>query len=143
MSNFKCNECGRNIVDTDFGFITGCEHYPIEISIWEICKKCKYNWDGHCIKGNDAARSNPKSIIHIIGCEEFEFEIDKDFWRDKIKKLKEIAEDDPSMISFTIKNWQVAEYAGIKNLAWAMAEEGATDEEEWELLKMLENFLDN
>lgn len=30
MSNFICPYCGANIIDTDDGYITECEHYPIE-----------------------------------------------------------------------------------------------------------------
>lgn len=30
MSNFHCKHCGTAIVDTPNGYITGCEHYPIE-----------------------------------------------------------------------------------------------------------------
>lgn len=29
MSNFICSECGKAIIDLD-GYITGCEHYPID-----------------------------------------------------------------------------------------------------------------
>jgi ssDNA-binding Zn-finger/Zn-ribbon topoisomerase 1 len=71
MSNFICKKCGAAIYDTDFGYISGCEHYPIE-DLGKVCAHCFYNWDGHCIKGYDRARLNPKSIIHIVGCTEFE-----------------------------------------------------------------------
>jgi len=30
MSSFTCEYCGTDIIDTDAGYITGCEHYPIE-----------------------------------------------------------------------------------------------------------------
>ena len=30
MSHFQCEHCGATITDTAHGFITGCEHYPIE-----------------------------------------------------------------------------------------------------------------
>ncbi|MFK5951028.1 MAG: hypothetical protein QM500_19925 [Methylococcales bacterium] len=32
MSSFNCNECGQRCVDTDDGYITGCEHHPIQIN---------------------------------------------------------------------------------------------------------------
>lgn len=28
MSSFRCEKCGKNIIDTEIGFVTGCEHYP-------------------------------------------------------------------------------------------------------------------
>ena len=31
MSSFYCEQCGTLIVDTEHGYITKCEHYPIEI----------------------------------------------------------------------------------------------------------------
>ena len=30
MSSFICGFCGKEIIDTENGYITGCEHYPIE-----------------------------------------------------------------------------------------------------------------
>lgn len=29
MSSFFCQYCGKAIIDTEKGYITGCEHYPI------------------------------------------------------------------------------------------------------------------
>jgi hypothetical protein len=29
MSNFYCEHCGKAICDSNRGYITGCEHYPI------------------------------------------------------------------------------------------------------------------
>ena len=28
MSSFTCPTCGTDIIDSDTGYITGCEHYP-------------------------------------------------------------------------------------------------------------------
>jgi len=28
MSNFKCEKCGTNIMDSEEGYIRGCCHYP-------------------------------------------------------------------------------------------------------------------
>jgi len=30
MSSFFCEFCGKEIIDTENGYITGCKHYPIE-----------------------------------------------------------------------------------------------------------------
>ena len=30
MSNFTCPHCGKDIIDSPRGYITGCEHYPID-----------------------------------------------------------------------------------------------------------------
>jgi len=30
MSGFNCEHCGVECIDTSHGYITGCEHYPIE-----------------------------------------------------------------------------------------------------------------
>lgn len=29
MSNFNCEYCGKPIIDTPRGHVTGCEHYPL------------------------------------------------------------------------------------------------------------------
>jgi len=30
MSSFICEKCGKNIIDSDTGYITECDHYPME-----------------------------------------------------------------------------------------------------------------
>lgn len=30
MSNFVCEQCGAEILDTPTGYTTGCPHYPLE-----------------------------------------------------------------------------------------------------------------
>lgn len=30
MSSFYCEHCGKEILDSDNGYITACEHYPFE-----------------------------------------------------------------------------------------------------------------
>src|SRR3990167_6388453 len=31
MSNFKCNKCGTEILDSPNGYLTGCKHHPHKI----------------------------------------------------------------------------------------------------------------
>jgi len=33
MSNFACEKCGAMIYDSPKGYITYCEHYPLEVKI--------------------------------------------------------------------------------------------------------------
>ena len=30
MSNFNCPHCGKALMDTPIGYITECEHYPLD-----------------------------------------------------------------------------------------------------------------
>ncbi len=30
MSNFQCSQCGTALIDSPTGYVTGCEHHPIE-----------------------------------------------------------------------------------------------------------------
>jgi len=30
MSSFNCETCGAMLTDTEFGYVTGCEHYPVK-----------------------------------------------------------------------------------------------------------------
>jgi len=32
MSNFICEKCGKAVYDSPDGYVTGCEHYPADIS---------------------------------------------------------------------------------------------------------------
>lgn len=43
MSNFICNECGELILDSPTGYITECEHWPLDshpIASDNGCTKC-------------------------------------------------------------------------------------------------------
>lgn len=31
MSNFTCEHCNTDLIDSPYGYITGCEHYPADI----------------------------------------------------------------------------------------------------------------
>jgi hypothetical protein len=47
MSNFKCDKCGTDIIDSEKGYITGCIHYPLktietEEMIKYICNQCGF-----------------------------------------------------------------------------------------------------
>ena len=33
MSSFLCEKCGKAIIDTPNGYVTRCEHYPLEIEL--------------------------------------------------------------------------------------------------------------
>jgi hypothetical protein len=31
MSNFICDKCGTECVDSPIGYVTGCKHYPADV----------------------------------------------------------------------------------------------------------------
>lgn len=33
MSHFTCDKCGKPIIDSPKGYVTGCEHYPMEVNM--------------------------------------------------------------------------------------------------------------
>ena len=45
MSSFICEKCGEHIIDSSYGYVTGCKHYPLpnervrRKKIKKICKK--------------------------------------------------------------------------------------------------------
>ena len=39
MSSFKCEHCNEDIIDTPKGYITGCEHYPLETIKGHVFKR--------------------------------------------------------------------------------------------------------
>jgi hypothetical protein len=46
MSSFNCEHCHASCWDTDFGYITGCEHYPADRRAVDLYLKehlCKIN----------------------------------------------------------------------------------------------------
>ncbi len=40
MSTFICDKCGTAILDSENGYVTGCEHWPLEKIERLICKSC-------------------------------------------------------------------------------------------------------
>lgn len=39
VSNFECPLCGATCLDSENGYVTGCEHYPVESEIepyWDL-----------------------------------------------------------------------------------------------------------
>ncbi len=47
MSNFKCNQCNKEIIENEQGvYVTGCEHYPVDECNCDdyngyVCERCK------------------------------------------------------------------------------------------------------
>ena len=39
MSNFKCEKCDKDIIDSENRYVTGCEHYPVENKSLLPCPK--------------------------------------------------------------------------------------------------------
>ena len=47
MSNFLCEHCGTEIIDSEQGYITGCEHYKADVSRNLLTKDCQV-YTGKC-----------------------------------------------------------------------------------------------
>ena len=74
MSSFFCDKCGKAIIDTDYGYITGCEHYEPDIYPC-FNRKCPYYDDSmmdNCSKGDPP---NTKECPNFIS---FEVKNEKD-----------------------------------------------------------------
>lgn len=69
MSNFYCEKCGTAIYDTEYGYVTGCKHYPVE-DLNKVCKSCKYNIYPQCLIGNDYIRHKLASDYYK-GCKDY------------------------------------------------------------------------
>lgn len=71
MSSFKCDICGKDILDTPAGYVTGCFHYPVD-DLLPICYICKHSEHNICLKGHTFERTNHDSPMIIFGCQDFE-----------------------------------------------------------------------
>jgi hypothetical protein len=45
MSSFICEKCKKDIIDTPSGYITGCEHYPLETPLINLTKRKLIRFD--------------------------------------------------------------------------------------------------
>ena len=66
MSNFVCEKCGKQCIDSPFGYITGCEHYPTDIQRLPVnMEKILYDnlWELH---ESDDKPSNAKLSVAAL-----------------------------------------------------------------------------
>lgn len=75
MSNFKCEQCGADCIDSPAGYITGCKHYPVGklnyekknmkyIYTTENCSKCelqKTEWNKKFVRYEERNASRIKN----------------------------------------------------------------------------------
>ena len=62
MSSFTCEQCGTDCIDTPSGYITGCEHFPVENTGKRISRKVysllnSFKLDCEAIGHNDLFKS--------------------------------------------------------------------------------------
>lgn len=64
-------------------------------------------------------------------------------WEEQIDKIKHLIESDPSTFAFCVREWDVVERAGLRDLAWALARDDsyATPNDARGLLEMLEAYI--
>ena len=69
MSNFKCEKCGTVCYDTPNGYITGCEHYPVdtkrENALKELTKQAE-ELGLYDMTDNPMIKNNKLNIIKSI-----------------------------------------------------------------------------
>ena len=78
MSSFKCEKCGKDIIDTPKGYITGCEHYPIEKDLYKLCEMSQ---NGELKKELKMTDKLPQTYTHDF--EPYEFNADGSINRGK------------------------------------------------------------
>ena len=66
MSNFNCEYCGAICSDSDYGYITGCEHYPPDIKLVCTCypNHCEHGVACWCNPTVEVFKNGNKVIIH-------------------------------------------------------------------------------
>lgn len=47
MSSFFCPHCAAPITDSPRGYVTGCEHYPVERKSVFTCPSCGHQRNSH------------------------------------------------------------------------------------------------
>lgn len=64
-------------------------------------------------------------------------------WKEQIDSVRKYVEHEPSLFAFCVRDWEITERAGLRDLAWALARDDsyATANDAKGLLKMLEAHL--
>ena len=75
MSNFICEKCGATCQDSELGYITGCEHYPVDAHSLDKCAMGKEHvWVDigerwvYWTSNNTSVGNEPKSILMRVKC---------------------------------------------------------------------------
>ena len=61
-------------------------------------------------------------------------------WKEQIDSVRKYIEHEPSLFAFCVRDWEITEQAGLRDLAWALARDDsyATANDAKGLLEMLE-----
>ena len=64
-------------------------------------------------------------------------------WKEQIDNVRHMVDTEPSLFAFCIRDWDITEQAGLRDLAWALARDDsyATRNDAKGLLEMLEAHL--
>jgi hypothetical protein len=64
-------------------------------------------------------------------------------WKEKIDKVRHMVDTEPSLFAFCIRDWDITEQAGLRDLAWVLARDDsyATRNDAKGLLELLEAHL--
>lgn len=64
-------------------------------------------------------------------------------WREEIDKIRHMVDSDPSLFAFCVRDWDITEQAGLRDLAWVLARDDsyATRNDAKGLLDHLEAYL--
>jgi hypothetical protein len=64
-------------------------------------------------------------------------------WQEQIDSVRKYIEHEPSLFAFCVREWEITEQAGLRDLAWALARDDsyATANDAKGLLEMLEAHL--
>ena len=64
-------------------------------------------------------------------------------WKEQIDKVRHMVDSEPSLFAFCVRDWDITEQAGLRDLAWALARDDsyATRNDAKGLLELLEAHL--
>jgi len=64
-------------------------------------------------------------------------------WKEQIDKIRHMVDSEPSLFAFCVRDWDITEQAGLRDLAWALARDDsyATRNDAKGLLELLEAHL--
>ena len=64
-------------------------------------------------------------------------------WKEQIDKIRHMVDTEPSLFAFCVRDWDITEQAGLRDLAWALARDDsyATRNDAKGLLELLEAHL--
>jgi hypothetical protein len=113
---------------------------PYEAPEAPRCLEC----DAPLVEAGSDFRGKPIWACHNLSCSDCSDKVKKDVdWFAEIDSIRKYLDSDVSLVAFCVREWDITEQAGLRDLAWVMCRDGYVSRNDAKgLLDDLEAFVE-